>query len=87
MKYWVLWYFYFSLNIRKKYGVDINYRMIYLLGFHDYIVSKVGEERTKELIISVRNSADAQELMKYAKEYGVVANNVSYIKKLLRPFI
>lgn len=76
-----------TTNIRKKYGIDINYRMIYLLGFHDYIVSKVGEEKTKALITSVRNSVDAQELMKYAKEYGVVADNVSYIKKLLRPFI
>ena len=76
-----------TMNIRKKYGVDINYRIIYLLGFHDYIVSRAGEERTKELVTSVRNSTDAQELMKYAKEYGVVAENVSYIKKLLRPFI
>lgn len=76
-----------TMNIRKKYGVDINYRIIYLLGFHDYIVSRAGEERTKELIMSVRNSTDAQELMKYAKEYGVVAENVSYVKKLLRPFI
>lgn len=76
-----------TMNIRKKYGVDINYRIIYLLGFYDYIVSRAGEERTKELVTSVRNSADAQELMKYAKEYGVVAENVSYIKKLLRPFI
>ncbi len=76
-----------TMNIRKKYGVDINYRIIYLLGFYDFIVSRAGKERTKELITSVRNSADAQELMKYAKEYGVVAENVSYIKKLLRPFI
>lgn len=76
-----------TMNVRKKYGIDINYRMIYLLGFHDYIVNRAGEKRTKELITSVRNSEDAQELMKYAKEYGVVAENVSYIKKLLRPFI
>lgn len=76
-----------TMNIRKKYGIDINYRIIYLLGFYDYIVSRAGEERTRELITSVRNSTDAHELLKYAKEYGVVAENVSYIKKLLRPFI
>lgn len=76
-----------TMNIRKRYGVDINYRIIYLLGFYDYIVDNVGEKRTKELITSVRNSADAQELMKYTKKYGVVADNVSYVKKLLRPFI
>lgn len=76
-----------SMNIRKKYNIDINYRIIYLLGFYDYIVGRAGEERTKELIMSIRNSEDAIELIGYAKEYGVVAENVSYIKKLLRPFI
>lgn len=76
-----------TMNIRKKYGVDINYRIIYLLGFYDYIVSKAGKKRTKEIITSVRNRDDVQELMGYAREYGISAENVSYIKKLLRPFI
>lgn len=76
-----------TMNIAKKYGIDISYRIIYLLGFYDYIVSKAGKERTKEIITSVRNKDDAQELMGYAREYGIVAENVSYIKKLLRPFI
>lgn len=76
-----------TMNIKKKYGVDINYRNIYLLGFYDYIVKEAGEKRAKELVLSVRNSDDAKELMGYAREYGVVADNVSYIKTLLRPFI
>lgn len=76
-----------TMNIRQKYGVEINYRTIYLLGFYDYIVEQAGEERTHELITSIRDSDDAQELMKYAKEYGIVARNVSYVKRILRPFI
>lgn len=76
-----------TMNIKRKYGVDINYRILYLLGFHDYIVNKIGQVRTKEIITSIRNSEDTQELRQYAKEYGIVADNVTYIKKLLRPFI
>lgn len=76
-----------SMIIKKEYGFDINYRMVYLLGFYDYIVSKAGEERTRELVLSVRNSRDAQELMRYVGAYGLKADNVSYVKKLLRPFI
>ena len=76
-----------TMNIKQKYGVDINYRILYLLGFHDYIVNKIGQVRTKEIITSVRNSEDAQELRQCAKEYGIVADNVTYIKKILRPFI
>lgn len=74
-------------TIKQEYGIDISYRMVYLLGFYDYIVSKSSEERARELILSVRNSADAHELLLYAREYGVVADNVSYIKRILRPFI
>lgn len=76
-----------TMCVRKKYGIDINYRIVYLLGFFDYIVSKTSLERAKELVTSVRSSEDAQELMRYAGEYGVVADNVTYIKKCLRPFI
>lgn len=76
-----------TMNVSGRYGIDINYRKLYFLGFYDYIVKNSSENRAKELITSIRNSEDAQELMRYAKEYGVVADNVSYIKKLLRPFI
>lgn len=76
-----------TMYVRKKYGININYRIVYLLGFFDYIVSKTSLERTKELVNSVRSSEDAQELMRYASEYGVVADNVTYIKKCLRPFV
>lgn len=76
-----------SMNIKQKYGIDINYRMVYLLGFYNYIVDKAGKKHADKLITSIRDSDDAQELMKYAREYGVVARNVSYIKRILQPFI
>ena len=74
-------------TFRQEHNYDINYRKIYLLGFYDYIKNKVGDDRARELATSVRNPLDAQELMKYAREYGIEAENVTYIKKNLRPYI
>lgn len=76
-----------TMGVRKKFNIDINYRTVYLLGFYNYIVENTSPERAKELVTSIRNGDDAKELMKYASQYGVVADNVSYIKKILRPFI
>lgn len=76
-----------TMCVRKKFGIDINYRILYLLGFYDYIVKETSPERARELVLSVRDGDDSQELVKYAVQYGVVADNVTYIKKILRPFI
>lgn len=76
-----------TTNVKTKMKRNFGYRMIYLCGFYDTIVRRCGEEHTRELVLSVRNSDDAQELMAYAKEYGIDATNVTYVKKLLRPFI
>lgn len=76
-----------SVNVKRKFGVDINYRTLYLLGFYDYIVSKKGKERAKELVLSIRDSEDIEELFTLARDYGVVTKNTTYLKKLLRPFI
>lgn len=75
------------VDVKKKFGVDINYRILYLLGFYDTVVKTYGAERARELVLSVRNSEDAEDLMKLAREYGVVADNVSHLKRFLRPFI
>lgn len=76
-----------TMLVKKRYNIDINYRIIYLLGFFDYIVKKTSEERAVELVTSVRNAVDVQELMRYASEYGIVSDNVTYIKRCLRPFV
>lgn len=76
-----------TMGLRKRYKIDINYRIVYMLGFFNYIVNKVGLDRAKEISTSVRNGDDARELMEYAREYGIVADNVTYIKRCLRPFV
>ena len=76
-----------SVDVKKKFGSDINYRSLYLLGFYDKIVERCGEERANELILSVRDSKATEELMELAREYGVVADTVSALKRSLRPFI
>ena len=74
-------------DVKKKFGVEINYRMLYLLGFYDYMVKQKGESRTKELILAVRSPAETEDLIKLARDYGVVAENVTHLKRILRPFI
>ena len=74
-------------DVKKKFGLEINYRLLYLLGFYDKIVEHYGEERTYELITSVRNSKNTEDLMNIAREYGVVVDNVTVLKRILRPFI
>lgn len=75
------------VNVKNKYGVDINYRLLYLLGFYESLKSKYGDDRAKELVISVRNSKDTADLMSAARLYGVTVDNVTHLKKFLRPFI
>lgn len=76
-----------SSYIARPYNKSINYRRLYFLGFWEYIVSRAGEERAIELALSTRNSEDAQELMKYTREYGVNMDNVTLVKRELRPYI
>ena len=75
------------VNVKNKYGIDVNLRTFYLLGFYNHLVEKYGEERTYELITSVRNSVDANELTTTAKLYGMNFGNVTLLKKSLRIFI
>ena len=76
-----------ATDVKKKFGVEINYRMLYLLGFYNYMVEQKGENRTKELILAVRSPAETEDLIKLARDYGVVVDNVSNLKRILRPFI
>lgn len=74
-------------DVKKKFGVAINYRMLYLLGFYDYMVKQKGESRARELILAVRSPEETEDLLKLARDYGVVAENVTHLKRILRPFI
>ena len=76
-----------SVYIGRPYNREINYKKLYFLGFYEYIVSKAGADRARELVLSTRNSADAQELLKYTREYGINMDNATLIKRDLRPYI
>lgn len=76
-----------ATNINDKYDTKINYHILYMLGFYEFIVGKHGEEKTNKMIASYRDSDDVAELMSLAKEYGVQVDNISHLKRYLRPFI
>lgn len=74
-------------NVNDRYDAKINYHCLYLLGFYDYVVKKYGKERTDEMILSNRDPAAVTSLMDAAREYGVQVDNISHLKRYLRPFI
>lgn len=78
---------YLSENVNKKYDTKFNYHNLFFLGFFDYIVSKVGKDRANELVTSYRSSEDAAELMEFADNYGVKIDNVSHLKRALKPYV
>lgn len=76
-----------STNVNDKYETKINYQILYMLGFYEFIVGKHGEEKTNKMITSYRNSDDVAELMNLAEEYGVQVDSISHLKRYLRPFV
>ena len=74
-------------NINDRYDVKINYRMLYMLGFFEFISEKHGIEKASAMITSFRDSDDVSELMSLARMYGVQADNISHLKRHLRPFV
>ena len=77
----------FNRDIKNKLDININARTLYLRGFYDYMVNKVGQGETDRLIMSIRNSDDSRKIMSLAEEYGVVEQNVTTLKKVLMPFV
>lgn len=73
-------------KVSEKFGVDIGYRKLYLLGFYDTLVKKYGEERTREIITSVRVSEDINALASVMNEYGLVIENMTYLRRNLVQF-
>ena len=72
--------------IRYKQISNISQRNIYLLGFYDFLVEQLGNERVQEIITSKKNQEDNMELAKYAKEYGVIEKRMSVLKDALTIF-
>ncbi|MBR4590010.1 MAG: hypothetical protein IKO36_05025 [Bacteroidaceae bacterium] len=77
----------FNRDIKVKNDININARTLYLCGFYDYIVDRVGKEEANRLIYSIRNTEDTKKLMGLAEEYGVTEQNVTTLKKILVPFV
>jgi len=76
-----------ATNVNDKYDTKINYHILYMLGFYEFIVGKHGEKKTNAMLTSYRDSDDVAELMSLAEEYGVQVDNVSHLKRYLRPFV
>ncbi len=76
-----------ATKVNDKYDTKINYHILYMLGFYEFIVGKHGEEKANAMITSYRDSDDVAELMCLAKEYGIQVDNVSHLKRYLRPFV
>lgn len=76
-----------SVYVNQPYNTKINFSILYWLGFYDSIIKKYGEEETNRMLLSFRNSDDVTKLMNCARDYGVKVDNISHLKRFLRPFI
>lgn len=76
-----------SVYVNQPYNTKINFSILYWLGFYDSIVKKYGEKETNRMLLSFRNSDDVTKLMNCARDYGVKVDNISHLKRFLRPFI
>ncbi len=76
-----------SVYVNQAYNTKINFSILYWLGFYDSIVKKYGEEETNRMLLSFRNSDDVTKLINCARDYGVNVDNVSHLKRFLRPFV
>ena len=74
-------------NVNKRLGVAINYRLLYMLGFYDYLVREKGAEKVREFVLTPRNDEDIKEFFLLSKKYNVLYDNITYIKQNLKPFI
>ena len=77
----------FNRDIKNKLDININARTLYVRGFYDFIIKKIGQEEANKLIMSIRNPDDTKKIMSLADEYGITERNVTTIKKILMPFV
>jgi len=74
-------------KLRQDHKINLNYRKIYLLGFYDNIVKKIGKEKANQLINSVRNPEETKQLLELADDYGYKYSSVTDIKSNLKQFV
>lgn len=74
-------------RIRKGLGIDINYRMLYFLGFYDFLVKKCGRDEANRILTSVRVREDVNKLSALSKLYGITNIDVPRLKKYMRPYV
>lgn len=75
-----------SSTIPKDFGISMNYRRLYLLGFYDYMVRESCEERARELILSIGDHDANEEYMRFVTRYPIICENPSLIKQSLVEF-
>lgn len=76
-----------SKYVNQKYNTKLNYSILYWLGFYDSIAKKYGEKEANRMLLSFRNSEDVTTLLNCAKNYGIMIENISHLKRFLRPFV
>lgn len=75
------------IMVKKNLNVNINYRVLYLLGFYDFLCKKEGKERVKEILTSIRVQEDVDAFINLANYYGMNVNAPTHLKRNLRMFI
>ena len=70
----------FTRRVRSVTKETVNSRALYYLGFHDYIVSKIGAERASDLLNTYGSREASRELRDLADEYGVPRDNITKIR-------
>lgn len=78
---------YLAVNVNDRYGVKINYHILYFLGFYDYLIANLGEERVRKILTSYRDTESISDLMDAAKKYDLKTESVSHLKKYLMTYI
>lgn len=75
-----------KMYVSDAYKIDLSGLQLFYLGFYNYLVEQYGEEKTKEYILSNRDSEATRNLEMQARFYGIV-RDVNGIKRSLRPYI
>lgn len=75
-----------SSTIPKDFGIQLNYRKLYLLGFYDFAVRHSGEDRVREMVLPNRNHEASEEFERLMAAYPVNVENASLFKQSLVEF-
>ena len=82
-------YYHMITLLKDDNGDTINYSKIFWLGFYDYLVKNIGDEKVKELVTEKGhfNTDPANMLIQYARLYGISQLNLTAIKRYLLKYI